>query len=282
MPNLVFSAIAKSLNFLDTEGDDIDFIDVKIPAAYATDNYWMPFVHNMPRTLFDTSKQFISFVDQEGVHALRVPAAVLKRINQKDKSETNPYKEIISALRKTRSLFNNSEYYQAIQPLRDIRNNIDYTLDTYIEFTTEPVLNDNKPKFAIQFLPEASHRIYQEKDSIGNFTVKDFVKEDNKFYYPDIVYNGYDSSRSAPLGTFFAKQPIVHSRIINGYALNRNFSIQLNYENNITTILVDKVMVMVISGNKKPSQMVAKGSLPSNLQSLLLLIAYAEIFQQPG
>jgi hypothetical protein len=56
----------------------------------------------------------------------------------------------------------------------------------------------------------------------------------------------------------------------------------MNYENNITTILVDKLMVMVISGNKKPSQMVAKGSLPSNLQSLLLLIAYAEIFQQPG
>jgi hypothetical protein len=282
MPNLVFSAIAKSLNFLDTEGDDIDFIDVKIPAAYATDNYWMPFVHNMPRTLFDTSKQFISFADQEGAHALRVPAAVLKKINHKDKSETNPYKEIISTLKKTRSLFNNNEYYQVIQPLRDIKNNIDYTLDTYIEFTTEPVSNDNKPKFAIQFLPEVTHRIYQEKDSIGFFTVNDFVKEEKKFYYPDIVYNGYDSSRSAPLGTFFAKQPIVQSRVISGISFNHEFSIQLNYENNITTILVDKLMVMVISGNKKPSQMVAKGSLPSNLQSLLLLIAYAEIFQQPG
>ena len=39
---------------------------------------------------------------------------------------------------------------------------------------------------------------------------------------------------------------------------------------------------MAISGNKKPTQMVAKGNLPSNLQSLLILIAYAEIFQQPG
>ena len=108
------------------------------------------------------------------------------------------------------------------------------------------------------------------------------MKEEKKFYYPDIVYNGYDSSRSAPLGTFFAKQPIVQSRVISGISFNHEFSIQLNYENNITTILVDKLMVMVISGNKKPSQMVAKGSLPSNLQSLLLLIAYAEIFQQPG
>jgi hypothetical protein len=63
MPNLLFNAITKSLNYLDTEGDNIDFIDVKIPAAYATDNYWMPFVHNMPRILFDTSKKFISFMD---------------------------------------------------------------------------------------------------------------------------------------------------------------------------------------------------------------------------
>ena len=282
MPSLLFSAIAKSMNYLDAAGDNIDFLDVKVPAVYATDDYWMPFVHNMPRTIFDTSKQFISFADHEGVHALRVPAAILKKINHKDKSETNPYKEIITALRKTRSLFNNSEYYKVIQPLRDIKNNIDYTLDTYIEFTTEPTTNNNTPKFAIQFLPEATHRIYQEKDSSGYFTVKDFVKEENKFYYPDIVYNGYDSSRRAPLGTFFAKQPIVQSRVITGKAFNHEFTIQLNYENNITTILVDKIMVMAISGNKKPTQMVAKGNLPSNLQSLLILIAYAEIFQQPG
>jgi len=281
-PTLLFNAIAKSMNYLDTEGEDMDYLDVKIPAAYATDNYWMPFVHNKPRILFDTSKQFISFTDQEGIHALRVPAAVLKRINTKDKSENNPFKDIVSALRKTRSIFNNSEYYQVIQPLRDIKNNIDYTLDTYIEFTTDPPLNNNVPRFAIQFLPETLHRIYQEKDSIGYFSVKDFVKEENKFYYPDIVYNGYDSSRSAPLGTFFAKQPIVQSRVITGKVFNKEFTIQLNYENSITTILIDKVMVMAISGNKKPIQMVAKGSLPSNVQSLLLLIAYAEIFQQPG
>jgi len=281
-PSLLFNAIAKSLNYLDTEGEDLEFIDVKIPAAYATDNYWMPFIHNAPRTIFDTSKQFISFVDKEGVHALRVPAAVLKRINNKDKSETNPYKEVINIIRKNRSIFNNSEYYQVIQPLRDIKNDIDYTLDTYIEFSTEPTTNNNTPKFAIQFLPETTHRIFQDKDSIGYFIVKDFEKEENKFYYPDIVYNGYDSSYTAPLGTFFSKQPIIQSRVISGKLLSHEFSIQLNYENNITTILVDKTMAMAISGHKKPIQMVAKGNLPANLQSLLLLIAYAEIFQQPG
>jgi hypothetical protein len=282
MPNLLYNAIAKSMNYLDAEGDEIDFINVKVPAAYATDNYWMPFVHNMPRILFDTTKKFISFEDNAGVHALRMPPAVLKKINNKDKSETNPYKNLVELLRKTRPQFNRNEYYQVMQPLRDIKNNIDYTLESYIEFNSEPVFNDNTPRLAIQFLPEVIHRIFQDKDSIGYFTVKDFVKEENKFYYPDLVYNGYDSSHSANLGTFFAKKPITHSRVISGKSMNHDFVIQLNYENNITTILIDKQMVMAISGNKKPLQMVEKRNNLPTIENLLLLIAYAEIFQQPG
>ena len=282
MPSLLYNAIAKSMNYLDAEGDEIDFINVKVPAAYATDNYWMPFVHNMPRILFDTTKKFISFEDNAGVHALRMPPAVLKKINNKDKSETNPYKNLVELLRKTRPQFNRNEYYQVMQPLRDIKNNIDYTLESYIEFNSEPVLNDNTPRLAIQFLPEVSHLIFKDKDSIGYFTVKDFVKEENKFYYPDLVYNGYDSSHSANLGTFFAKQPITHSRVISGKSMNHDFVIQLNYENNITTILIDKQMVMAISGNKKPLQMVEKRNNLPTIENLLLLIAYAEIFQQPG
>jgi hypothetical protein len=169
-----------------------------------------------------------------------------------------------------------------MQPLRDIKNNIDYTLESYIEFNSETVFNDNTPRLSIQFLPEVIHRIFQDKDSIGYFTVKDFVKEENKFYYPDLVYNGYDSSHSANLGTFFAKQPITHSRVISGKSMNHDFVIQLNYENNITTILIDKQMVMAISGNKKPLQMVEKRNNLPTIENLLLLIAYAEIFQQPG
>ncbi len=281
MPNLLFNAIAKSMNYLDTQGDNLDYVDIKIPAVYATDNYWMPFVHNTPRIQFDTSKQFISFSDAEGVHALRIPTAILKRINNKDRSENNPYKEIMAIIRKTRPFNTKSEYYQVIQPLRDIKNNIDFSLEAFIEFNTDPVFNDNKPKLGIEFIPEATHRIYQDKDSIGYFMVKDFVKEENKFYYPDIVYNGYDSTHTAPLGTFYTKQPIIHSRVVSGKVLGRDFSIQLNYENNIITILVDKIMVMAISGNKKPSQMVAKGNISASLQSILLLMSFAEVFQQP-
>jgi len=283
MPSLLYYTIAKAMNYLDAAGDEIDFINVKVPAAYATDNYWMPFVHNMSRVLFDTTKKFISFEDNAGLHALRIPPAVLKKINNKDKSETNPYKDLVELIRKTRPYFNRNEYYQVMQPLRDIQNNIDYTLESYIEFNSEPVVGDNSsPKLAIQFLPEVIHRIFQDKDSIGNFSVKDFVKEENKFYYPDIVYNGYDSSKTANLGTIFTKQSITHTRVISGKSMNHDFVIQLNYENNITTILIDKQMVMAISGNKKPVQMVEKRTKLPALENLLLLIAYAEIFQQPG
>lgn len=283
MPSLLYYTIAKAMNYLDAKGDENDFINVKVPVAYATDSYWMPFVHNMPRVLFDTTKKFISFKDNAGLHALRVPPAILKKINYKDRDETNPYKDLVELIRKKRPYFNKNEYYQVMQPLRDVKNNIDYTLESYIEFNSEPVFTENNtPKLAIQFLPEVIHRIFQDKDSIGNFSVKDFVKEENKFYYPDIVYNGYDSSKTANLGTIFTKQSITHTRVISGKSMNHDFVIQLNYENNITTLLIDKQIVMVIGGNKKPVQMVEKRNTLPALENLLLLIAYAEIFQQPG
>ena len=112
--------------------------------------------------------------------------------------------------------------------------------------------------------------------------VKENSVEKNKYFYPDKVYNGYDSTKVFPLGTYYAKQPIVHARVIEGKILDHPFSIKINYVNNLKTISLDEKIIMVLEGKKKPAQMVLLDKNISNqLVNLLLLIAYSEIFQSP-
>ena len=76
--------------------------------------------------------------------------------------------------------YNNNEYYQVIQPLRNVHEDIDYTLEAYIEFNSEYV-NNNDKIFGIKFLPDSLHLIYQQNERIGAFMVKENnVEQDEK------------------------------------------------------------------------------------------------------
>jgi hypothetical protein len=282
VPSNVFEGIAKAISLLSPNMDNMEYLEAKMPKAYATDNYWMPFIHNQPRILFDTAKKFISYSSNNNIQILKISEAGINKINIKDKSIDNPFKEVIEQLRKSKYFYNNNEYYQVIQPLRNVHEDIDYTLEAYIELNSEYV-NNNDKIFGIKFLPDSLHHIYQQNERIGAFMVKENNVEQDKFYYPDKVYNGYDSSRTFSLGTFIAKQPITNAKSIEGNLLGHEFSIKINYDTNLKTISLDGSILMIVEGNKKPTQMVLTDKkIPSTLTNLLLLIAFSEIFQRPA
>jgi len=283
VPSNIYQAIAKAIGYMSPKMDDMQFMEAKTPKAFATDNFWMPLIHNQPRIKFDTVKQFTSFNNNGVLQLLRTPEALLNKINAKDKSPDNPFKEAIDLIRKTRFGVYNKEYYQVIQPLRNVNANIDYTIEAYIEFNSASMNSENENKNGIDFLKDSIHKIYQGKNNIGDFIVKENSIEPNKYFYPDIVYNGYDSTNFFPLGTFYAKQPIIHSRVIDGKLLGQRFSIKMDFENNLKTISLDNKIIMVVGGDKKPAHMVlVEKNTPSTIVNLLLLIAYSEIFQSPS
>jgi len=283
VPSNIYQAIAKAISFMSPQMGDLEFMEAKTPAAFATDNFWMPMIQNQPRIKFDTAKQFTSYSNNGILQLLRTPAAVLNKINLKDKSPDNPFKEAIDLIRKTKSGIYNKEYYQVIQPLRDVHDNIDYTIEAYIEFNGASIYSDNEKRNGIEFLKDSIHIIYQDNNKIGYFKVEENSTEPNKFFYPDIIYNGYDSTNSYSLGTFYAKQPIVHSRVVEGKLLGHRFSIKMDFENNLKTISLDNKMIMVVGGDKKPNQMVlVEKNTPAPIVNLLLLMAYSEIFQNPS
>ena len=283
LPSNLYQGIAKAIGYISPKMDNMEYMEAKMPTAYATDDFWMPLIHNRPRILFDTAKQFMSYINNGFTHLLRIPEAVLKNINLKDRSPNNPFKDISEIIRKSRAGINYKEYYQVLQPLRDVHEDIDYTLEAYIEFNNEIVNDEHGKKYGIEFLKDSIHKIYQDKNEIGGFVVKENVLELSKYFYPDRVYNGYDSTKAFALGTFYAKQLILQASVIEGKVLGHNFSIKINLETNLKTISLDNKIIMVVHGDKKPSQMVlVENNTPAHLMNLLLLIAFSEIFQSPS
>lgn len=283
-PYHIYNALTKSISMLAPEREDIEYMDAKLPATYTIDNYWMPYVHNQTRILFDTTKKFINYNSNTGLHLLRTPSAILNKINLKDKTVNNPYNKIISIIKKTRSNYFNNEYYQVIQPLRDVKNDHDYTIEGYLEFNTEAPSDNNQ--LALVFLSDSVHKIYNDKDSIGYFMVKDLAVEKDKYYYPEIVYNGYDSTKQYVLvenKINNQKYPIMHNKSIDGKINNILFSIKLSANNAIKTIFINNKIVAILSGKEKPTQMVlVDKDAPGYLTDFLIMFSFSEIFQTPN
>ena len=112
---------------------------------------------------------------------------------------------------------------------------------------------------------------------------KEMEIENSKFYYPNTVYNGYDSSKKFNVQAYNKPMQIIHSRVITGKLYDHKFKILFDNDQSLKTILVDDKEVMIIDGFNKPRQMVTlTNNLEDSFKNLLILIAYGELFQSPN
>jgi hypothetical protein len=280
-PNFIFKAIQKGISFVSPNMDDMEYIEAKVPAAYATDNFWMPFLHNQNRIQFDTSKPFISYNNDNGLQLLRTPPAQMNKINQKDKSINNPYFDMLPLIKKRLGSTTN-EYYHVLQPLRDVNRDLDYSIVAYLELNLNP--NDSEAsKSPILFLPGNMHTLFLDQDSIGSFSVEEAVVEKDKFFNLNEIFNGFDSTKKYNIGTFYEKKKIISAKSIEGKFKTHSFKILINYANNLKTIFIDDKMVMVAEGQNKPFQMfTADAAADAEIKNFLLQMSFSEIFQMPS
>jgi hypothetical protein len=204
----------------------------------------------------------------------------MQKIDTKDKTSTNPFFAILPEIKKrTNTIF--KEYYQALQPLRNVSENKDYTLEAYIEFNpmVDPELRATPP---IRFLPDSIHKIFADTNLIGRFKVLEQKASPGLMFNSNQIYNGYDSSSMYTLNTNYPKGVISISKSIEGNIGMDTFKILFNDDIDVKIIYLNNVAIMAAKGRNKPSFFIPiEQGYPSSMISLLLLIAYSEIFQSP-
>ena len=280
-PKSLFKAIQSGISYFDKDIDELSYIEAKVPIGYASDNFSMPLLQAKPRITVDTSKGYIQFIQNGSRVVLRTPNAMMQKIDTKDKTINNPFFAILPEIKKrTNTLF--KEYYQAIQPLRNVSENTDYTLEAYIEFNPmiDPELNATTP---IRFLPDSMHKIYADTNLIGRFKVIEQLKNTGFNFNSNQIFNGYDSSSIFTLNSNYPKGNIFISKSVEGTIEKDTFKILFNNDIDLKIIYINNVAIMATKGRNKPNYIIPiQQGYPETITSLLLLIAHSEIFQSPN
>ncbi len=281
IPKSLFKAIQSGVSYFDKDGEELAYIEAKVPISYASDNFMMPLLHAKPRIIVDTTKDFFQFIQNNVRFVLRTPNAMMQKINTKDKTTNNPFVTVLPEIKKrTNNLF--KEYYQAIQPLRNVSENKDYTLEAFIEFNpmVDPELRATPP---IRFLPDSIHKIFADTNLIGRFKVIEQPSNTGLTFNSNQIYNGYDSSTIYSLNSNYPKGVISISKSVEGTIGKDTFKILFNNDIDIKIIYVNNVATIAAKGRNKPNFLIPIAQVnQSSITSLLLLIAYSEIFQTPN
>ena len=279
-PSNLIKAISKGIEQINPSFIDLSYTEAKAPSLYTVDNIWMPYVHQTPRTMIDTTKGFMMFSRNNLQQILRVPTAAMQKINTNASTINNPYGQLLANLKISK--WNKSkELYQIEQPLRDVKNNIDYSISSFLVFNPYAG-NEMNPVNPISFLNDSLNKIFVGQELIGNFSVAENVLQLDAWIDPNELYNGYDSTEKVVLNTTFKKQSIIADKQIRGIYKNSPFSILINYDANIKTIFVDQQLAFIVYGDKMPSHMViAQNNLSDAFLNFMLLLAYSELFQMP-
>ena len=281
IPKSLFKAIQSGVSYFDKDGEELAYIEAKVPISYASDNFMMPLLHAKPRIIVDTTKDFFQFMQNNVRFVLRTPNAMMQKINTKDKTTNNPFVSILPEIKKrNNNLF--KEYYQAIQPLRNVSENKDYTLEAFIEFNpmVDPELRATPP---IRFLPDSIHKIFADTNLIGRFKVIEQPSNTGLTFNSNQIYNGYDSSTIYSLNSNYPKGVISISKSVEGTIGKDAFKILFNNDIDIKIIYINNVATIAAKGRNKPNFLIPIAQVnQSSITSLLLLIAYSEIFQTPN
>jgi len=280
-PKSLFKAIQSGVSYFDKDVEELAYIEAKVPNSFASDNFTMPLIQTKPRITVDTSKDFFQFTQNSSRVVLRIPTAMMQKIDTKDKTTNNPFFAILPEIKKrTNTLF--KEYYQAIQPLRNTSENKDYSLEAYIEFNPliDPELRNTPP---IRFLPDSIHKIYADTNLIGRFKVIELPANTGLMFNSNKIYNGYDSSSMYTLNTNYPKGIISISKSVEGNIGKDTFKILFNNEIDVKMIYLNNLPILVAKGKNKPNYLVPIEQVNQHsISPLLLLIAYSEIFQSPN
>ena len=279
-PNNIFKAIAKGIEQINPNFVDLSYTEAKAPSLFATDNIWMPLVHQAPRTLIDTTKGFIQFTRNGIRQILRVPTAGMQKINTNSTDADYPYANLIANLKASK--WNKSkELYQIEQPLRDVKNNIDYSISSFLVFNPNATYDIN-PISPISFLNDSLNKIYANQQLIGQFSVAENVLQADALVNPNELYNGYDSTEKVSLNANYKKIAVVANKLIKGVFKNSPFTILINYDANIKTILIDQQISLIAQGESLPSHMViVQNNISDEFLNFMLLFSYSELFQLP-
>lgn len=258
-------------------GNDVESIEIKVQPAYYVDNYIAPMISNRNRSYLANNKGIYSYRLGNNPEMIRSSEPVYEEIKIKGK-KAEKYPDNLTAAIKASNNFSASDYVFLRQEWRDIIRDKNYLIKLTTQINPQQIPNNTALLFT-NFLFGNFHYLLQEKDTIAVFSILKDVTEKNNKVFPDLIYNGFDSTSVFKLPMPVNRSQDVwveYSYVINGSANGMPFHIKCSgLRNTLKEFFIGDKLVCIAQGKFIPEKFVVfDASLSPELLNRLFMIGF--------
>ena len=271
-PNGFHEMLKRGMEILMNPSTETELVEMRLPPAFALDNFILPQVTNKPRTPVLTVKNISQFIYGGSQQMIRKGEKRYEEINVSGK-KSQPYSEDFIAAIKQLKNYVKADFVFLRQDGRDVIKDRNYLLK--LTAILEPLFQPLNPdKLFTNFLPGPFHYLLNEKDTIAKFEIKKEVRSPiGERLFFNKIYNGLDSCSIYTMDSLSREWLAVYNYQITGNINKQAFVIQL-IGSNLKKIYLNEKLVCIIDGGFIIDKMVILDqSIDPELLNQLLLIA---------
>ncbi|MCW3087683.1 MAG: hypothetical protein JWQ78_1069 [Sediminibacterium sp.] len=279
MPKTFTEVLKNGFDVLLNPENDIAELAMKVPPAYAADNFILRKTMKQPRIYVTQQKDISVFLYNNQRQMLRNGIALYEEARVKGKKADPLPANLLAAIRATPH-FSYSDYVFLRQDWRDVIGNKDYLLKMIVQ------MDPDHPPLSVQyaftnFIPGNFHYLLQDTDTVAAFSIEQAqMGGREKKVFGNVVSNGVDTASLYEIGKP-VDLPVIYAYSVKGELQGRSFAITCSGNRNVLKeIFLEDKLVCIAQGKFSPEKFVVfDASLSPETLKQLFMIGFNRFFE---
>ncbi len=269
--------IEKSLPHLLNPNDSLQSLEMKVSGLFASDNFILAANVGKPRIQINIKKNSAIYSLGGETQIIRWNPPGYQEIIESGKNKTQLNDSLAAEIKNEKK--NSSPIFIYLkQSLRDAVHNKNYEIVMPAKFWNE-VNTGTFGQTTLAALQGAHHRIMEDKDTIGYFSISKGGTDSNKSFYTNSISNGIDTSSITNIIQTPNKVPVEYDYVVKGTIYKHNFIVKIYGYQYIREIWIDDTLVATVFGDIEPEKFVLANTFDNTpLLNCMILFSYHSYF----
>lgn len=131
----------------------------------------------------------------------------------------------------------------------------------------------------LKALQGVHHKILEDKDTIGSFSITTGGFDKTKLFYTNRISNGIDTTSITQINETTAPISVIYDYRVNGIMREHRFNILIYANHYIREIWIDGILVATVFGDSFPEKFVLSSTINNlPLLNFMILFSYQSFF----
>lgn len=269
--------IEKSLPHLLNPNDSLQSLEMKVSGLFASDNFILAANIGKPRIQVDIKKNSAIYSIGGESQIIRWNLPSYQEIIISGKNKTIVTDSLAKAI-KIENALTNSIFIFLKQSLRDAIYDKNYNIIIASKLWNQ-MQSDLSVLTTLKALQGVHHKILEDKDTIGSFSITTGGFDKTKLFYTNRISNGIDTTSITQINETTAPISVIYDYRVNGIMREHRFNILIYANHYIREIWIDGILVATVFGDSFPEKFVLSSTINNlPLLNFMILFSYQSFF----